>query len=77
VVGRKLAQWETWMRFDKESGEHWHMLAYGPTRYMELTAGFVYGYERAGEEKTNFSFALPLLQAKFLIREYAPEIGRA
>jgi len=71
VVGRRLAQWENWMRFDRHSGQHWHMLAYGPTRKSELTLGAVYGYERAYPElRSEGSYAMPLLQGKFLLREY-------
>jgi hypothetical protein len=31
VVGWRLAQWESWARFDKHEGQWWHMAAYGPT----------------------------------------------
>jgi hypothetical protein len=74
VVGWRLAQWETWTRFDKHEGQWWHMLAYGPTPWLEVTAGFVKGYER-GINDTRFSFALPLVQAKFLFKPYEPGKG--
>lgn len=71
VVGYRLGQWENWLRFDRFSGQHWHMLAYGPTRYSELTFGAVYGYERTHPEmRAEGSYAMPLLQGKFLFREY-------
>ncbi len=72
VVGDKLAQLETWVRFDKESGQHWFLCAYGPNRKLELTAGGVYGYQVENESKKKFSYALPLLQVKILFNEYKP-----
>lgn len=72
VVGERLAQLETWVRFDKESGQHWILGAYGPNKKLELTAGGVYGYQVEPENNQTFSYALPLLQAKYLFREYEP-----
>lgn len=72
VVGERLAQLETWVRFDKEAGQHWMLGAYGPNKKLELTAGGVYGYQVDHESKKTFSYALPLLQAKILCKEYKP-----
>lgn len=73
VVGRRLAQMESWLRFDREAGQHWTLFAYGPTKKLELTMGGVMGYERDPEtRRTAFSYALPLAQAKFLFNEYRP-----
>lgn len=72
VVGGRLAQLESWIRIDRESGQHWFLTAYGPTEKWELTVGGVLGYEVEQQDKRSFSYALPLLQAKFLAREYKP-----
>jgi hypothetical protein len=72
VVGERLAQLETWVRFDKEAGQHWILGAYGPNQKLELTAGGVYGYQVDHDSKKTFSYALPLLQAKVLFKEYKP-----
>lgn len=72
VVGERLAQLETWVRFDKEAGQHWILGAYGPNKKLELTAGGVYGYQVDHDSKKTFSYALPLLQAKILFKEYKP-----
>ena len=72
VVGDQLAQLESWVRFDKEAGQHWILFAYGPTQKLELTAGGVYGYEVVRDDKKFFSYALPLLQVKYLFNEYKP-----
>lgn len=79
VVGYRLFQWESWLRFDREAGQYWHMFAYGPHKKIELTAGAVLGYHNNSLEKIDFSYALPLLQGKFLFSEYGhkklPGIG--
>lgn len=69
VVGERLAQLETWVRFDKEAGQHWILGAYGATEKLELTLGGLYGYQVEHDSKKTFSYGLPLLQAKYLFRE--------
>jgi hypothetical protein len=71
VVGARLAQWESWIRVDRHAGQHWNLWAYGPTKWLEVTAGGVWGYDRVQGENLA-AYALPLVQAKFLIRPYAP-----
>jgi hypothetical protein len=70
VVGKKLAQIEGWLRVDKESVQQWAMIAYGPNKKLEISMGGVFGFEHEQGKKTSFSYGLPLLQAKWLIREY-------
>jgi len=65
VVGRGLIQLETWTLFQKNSGEHWIMWAYGPSDKLEVAIGAIYGYNHQ-----NFTFAVPLLEAKYLFHEY-------
>lgn len=72
VVGERLAQLETWVRFDKEAGQHWILGAYGPSKKLELTVGGVYGYQVEHNNEKTFSYALPLLQAKYVFNEYQP-----
>lgn len=69
VVGRQLAQMESWSRLDRDSFQQWILFAFGPTDWLELTFGSVVGWDI---NEQNASFALPLLQAKFLLRQYAP-----
>jgi hypothetical protein len=69
VVGHRLAQFESWARLDRGSIEHWVLTAYGPRPWLELTAGGVWGAEiTPGQWEA--SFALPLVQAKFLLKPY-------
>ncbi|HEX8546505.1 MAG TPA: hypothetical protein VF691_06045, partial [Cytophagaceae bacterium] len=75
VVGWRLGQYESWLRFDRHAYQHWNMAAYGPSRKWELALGLVHGLEAAHGERPHYSYAIPLLQAKFLIREYKPHKG--
>lgn len=72
VVGERLAQLESWIRVDKEAGQHWILGSFGSNKKLELTAGGVYGYQVDHTSKKTFSYALPLLQAKILFKEYKP-----
>lgn len=72
VVGRRLFQLETWLMFERFSGEHWAMLAYGPHKRVEVALGAVWGYEQEATGRRQLSYAAPLLEAKYLIRDYAP-----
>lgn len=72
IVGRRLGQYETWLRFDKHAYQHWNMIAYGPTERWEFAIGFVQGLEASKAEHKAYSYAIPLLQAKYLIKEYKP-----
>lgn len=71
VVGRRLGQYEGWLRFDKEGGQSWSMAAFGPTDYLELSLGGVWGYENTLNRQV-FTAAAPLVQAKFLLKPYLP-----
>jgi hypothetical protein len=79
TVGDGLGQFETWYRGDVESHQQWLLAAYGPTDRLELTIGGVAGVdrrpraERAGEPRA--TYALPLLQAKYLVRPYTERDG--
>ncbi|MCS6988480.1 MAG: transporter [Chloroherpetonaceae bacterium] len=71
VVGRRLWQLESWYRQDEGGLEQWFLFAYGPTRWLELTFGGVTGAERL-PTTNEFGLGIPLLQAKFLFKEYLP-----
>lgn len=70
VVGYRLAQWETWLRFDRFSQQQWHMAAYGPSDKLELSLGVAIGLEDTHYRDKEFSYAAPLVQAKYLFSEY-------
>ncbi len=72
VVGNRLAQMESWFRGDAEASQQWLLVAFGPTPNLELTFGGVGGVARNEMKQTVFTYALPLLQGKYLIRGYAP-----
>ncbi len=71
VVGGGLSQLESWTRFTSGSSELWLMGAMGPTPELELSVGGVTGIvSDAGQN--SISFALPLIQAKYLFNSYGP-----
>lgn len=72
VVGGRLFQIETWIRYSEGVAEHWILGAYGVSDELELTLGGTIGFERLptnGHLAVGTSF--PLLQAKYLFRPYA------
>lgn len=71
VVGWRLFQYETWLRFDEHAWQHWSMFAYGPSKHSEIALGFVHGVA-APQDHKSYSYAIPLLQVKYLINEYKP-----
>jgi hypothetical protein len=74
VVGKKLAQIESWLRIDRNEGQQWVMTAYGPNDRLEVSIGGVFGWDNESG-KANFAYALPLIQAKYLIRPYQQAKG--
>ena len=71
VVGRRLAQLETRLMFDRFGGGHWAMLAYGPHERVEVAVGGVWGYDRLLQPKrTEIGYAAPLVEVKYLFRDY-------
>lgn len=64
VVGERLVQLETWVQVDKRSLAHWILPAFGPTRWLELSAGGLHG--TAGTPR-QYSLSGPLLQGKALL----------
>jgi hypothetical protein len=70
VVGKELFQIESWTRLDRDNFQWWALAAYGPTEWLEVTTGGVFGWDIHPEQ--GFAYALPLVQAKILFKEYAP-----
>ncbi|MCL2417440.1 MAG: hypothetical protein FWD02_05850 [Bacteroidales bacterium] len=67
VIGHRQFQLETWTLFDRDASEHWIMWAYGPIENLEVAIGALWGRDRVNRE---LSFAVPLLEAKYLFRPY-------
>ena len=74
VVGERLAQLETWARVDHAALQQWAIVAYGPTKWLELSLGGVFGADRE-PDGNRLAYALPLLAAKVLLREYKAGAG--
>ena len=74
VVGERLAQLETWALVDHAALQQWAIVAYGPTKCLELSLGGVFGADRE-PDGNRFAYALPLLAAKVLLRGYQAGAG--
>ena len=73
LIGRKRIEFANWTLFDKYSGQLWHSLNIGLNDWAELTVAGILGYAKSGDDNlARISFTAPLLQAKFLIRDYEP-----
>jgi hypothetical protein len=68
VVGGGLGQLETWVRSDSNSFQHWVLPAYGPTNWLEISAGFLHGpVDTEPDFQRKYSLSGPLIQGKFLL----------
>jgi hypothetical protein len=71
VVGRHTPQLETWIQADRRALQHWLLPAFGPTDWLELTLGGAHG-TAPDDPGQGYSVTVPLLQAKALVQEGAP-----
>lgn len=71
VVGRRNAQLETWLRYDRGTAQHWFVPAFGPIAPVEASLGAVHGAVLDGDRR--YSLSAPLLQAKILFHEARPD----
>lgn len=71
VVGHRLGQVESWLRVERSNAQLWTLGAIGPRNDLEFTMGALLGYEASESGRLEHSYALPLLQAKYLVRPYA------
>ena len=73
LIGRKRMEFSNWLLIDKKSGQLWHSLNIGLNDWSELTVAGFWGYDKSKDDNfTEMSFTAPLLQAKFLVRDYEP-----
>ena len=71
LIGRKRMEIANWIFINKYSGQFWHSANIGLHDRVELTIALLWGSGRAADENLRqMSFTAPLLQAKFLIRDY-------
>ena len=72
VTGRRLAKWEGWAYFNRFSGEQWNQVTFGITERWEVAVGGVWGYYRPQPGRSEFSYATPMFETKYLFYEYHP-----
>ncbi len=66
VVGYHVGQVESSVKADKNVVANLNLFAFGPTENLELTMGWVDGYQHGRGEPRVFSVQGPLMQAKYL-----------
>ena len=75
ITGYRKSELASWIFSGKTGMEIWHSANLGLTDWAELTIAGIWGrskYEFNGETIRGSSYTLPLIQAKFVFREYEP-----
>ncbi|MCL2682416.1 MAG: hypothetical protein FWE63_02870 [Bacteroidales bacterium] len=76
LIGKKRAEIANWFYASKAGTEIWHSLNYGLNDWVEINVLGFWGRSRfenaEGKTIKEWSYTLPLLQTKFLIRDYEP-----
>ena len=75
ITGFRRSELASWIFAGKSGTEFWHSANYAFTNWAELTIAGIWGrskYEFQGETFREYSYTLPLVQAKFLLRGYEP-----
>jgi hypothetical protein len=75
LSGFKRSELSSWIFASKAGTEVWHSANWGLTHWAELTVAGIWGrskYDFKGETFEESSYTLPLLQGKFLFRDYEP-----
>ena len=68
LIGKRRFELANWGYYSNNGLEIWHSINNGITDWCEVTLAGVWGFD--GEK--NFTCTLPLLQAKFMFRDYEP-----
>ena len=75
LTGFKRSELASWIFTGQSGTEIWHSANFGLTDWAELTIAGIWGsgkHESNGEKFKKLSYMLPLIQAKFLFRNYEP-----
>jgi len=72
ILEYRQVELTTWTQFDKFSGQLWQTCTMALSRHFELGAGVVLGYDKTENDRTAFSYTLPLIQGKYLLHKYEP-----
>ena len=75
LSGFRRSELSSWLFVSRAGTEVWHSANWGLCHWAELTVAGIWGrskYEFNGETFKASSYTLPLLQGKFLIRDYDP-----
>jgi hypothetical protein len=74
IIGFKRIELANWLLIDKYAGQFWHSANIGLHDRVEMTLAMFWGYDKpGGDNHAKMSFTAPLLQTKFLLRDYEPD----
>jgi len=72
LIGHKRAELATWTFINKSSLEFWHGYAMNLSERLEVNVLGFWGYSKPEASRRDFSYTLPLVQFKYLFRDYEP-----
>ena len=72
IIGFRRMEIANWLLINKGSGQFWHSANIGIHERVELTCAIYWGYDKGDDNTARMTITGPLLQAKFLFRDYAP-----
>jgi len=73
LIGLKRAELATWTLIDKYSGQFWHNYTMNLTQRFEASVAAYWGYFKPESDVSReFSYTAPLVQFKYLFRDYDP-----
>jgi hypothetical protein len=73
IIGYKRSELASWTFVTNSSAEFWHSANFGVHERLELTVAAFWGYSKSEDDvRREFSYTIPLVQAKYLFRDYEP-----
>ena len=76
LSGYMRSELSSWLFVSKAGTEIWHSANWGFTHWAELTVAGIWGRSKepveGGGTSTESSYTVPLIQGKFLLRDYTP-----
>jgi len=73
LIGFKRAELATWTLINKYSGQFWHNYTMNLTQRFEAGVAAYWGYSKPESDVSReFSYTVPLVQLKYLLRDYVP-----
>jgi hypothetical protein len=72
LIGHKRSELANWTFINNATAEFWHSYSIGLSDKFEIAVAAFWGYSKPVDNHKEFSYTLPLLQGKLMLREYTP-----